>query len=102
MSKLHVLVLCMLSSCLSSEASLRPRAVPLNMSIEPASEWGAGPANMPGFSDSLMHFEITDTQISVVIGYSAAEPEHVIAEGAIEAAGHFAVARPSLGFSVSF
>ncbi|MDE0892551.1 MAG: hypothetical protein OSB14_10240 [Planctomycetota bacterium] len=49
-----------------------------------------------------MHFEITETQISVVFGYGAVEPEHVIDEWDIEAEGHFAVARPSLGFSVSF
>ena len=102
MPKLHVLALCLLSSCLSSEASLRPRAVPLSASIDLASEWEAGPANMQGFSDSLMHFEITETQISVVFGYGAVEPEHVIDEWDIEAEGHFAVARPSLGFSVSF
>jgi hypothetical protein len=102
MSKLHIFVFCLLSSCLSSEASLRPRAMPLSVPIEPAFEWEAEPANTDGFCDSLMHFDITDTQLSVVFGYSAAEPEHVIGEGAIEAVGHFAVARPSVGFSLSF
>ena len=76
--------------------------MPLSASIVPASDWEAAPTNRQRFSDSLMHFEITETQISVVFGYGAVEPEHVIDEWDIEAEGHFAVARPSLGFSVSF
>ena len=58
--------------------------------------------NGRGFSESLLHFGISDSPLSLVIGYGSAEPSHVKRELSDLAGYHSAEARPSLGLSVSF
>ena len=55
-----------------------------------------------GFSESLLHFGVSDTPLSLVVGYGSAEPSHTQDDFSGVAAEHRAEARPSLGFSLSF
>jgi hypothetical protein len=70
------------------------------MELEP--EWEAQRKEGPSFSESLLHFEINESPISIVVGYGSVEPSHVESELSVTASGHRAEARPALGFSVSF
>ena len=102
MPKLPLLTLLLLSSCVSSKDSISPRWLfmsdPVRSSAGEQGEW----AKLQGFSESLLHIEINDSPISVVIGYSSAEPDHVKSEASVVVREYRAEARPSLGFSVSF
>ncbi len=102
MPKLPLFALLLLCSCVTSRSSVSSRRL---SSVEPISAAlfeDAALVEAHGFSESLLHFGINDTPLSLVLGYSAAEPTYVQNEVSDVSRDHRAEARPSLGFSVSF
>ena len=102
MLKTFALTFCLLSSCVSTQGSINLGGLSLDDPLELAPEWEAQRAGGPSFSDSLLHFVINESPISIVVGYGPVEPSHVESELPVTARGHRAEARPTLGFSVSF
>jgi hypothetical protein len=102
MSKFFLLTLSLLSSCVSFRDSISSRGLSLKAATDRVQceelEWG----KLQSFNESLFHIEFHGSPISVVIGYSSAEPDHVKNEASTVAREHRAEARPSVGFSVSF
>ena len=97
---LALLSLC--SSCVTSENSISVGGLPSVQPVEAALMAEPDLSGEQGFSESLLHFGIRDTPLSLVVGYGSAEPSHVQDEFSSVAAEHRAEARPSLGFSLSF
>ncbi len=87
---------------MTSENSISPGGLPSVQPVKAASMTESGLAGAQGFSESLLHFGISDTPLSLVVGYGSAEPSHAQDDFSGVAAEHRAEARPSLGFSLSF
>ena len=87
---------------MTSENSISAGGLPSVQPVKAALMAEPDRAGEQGFSESLLHFGIRDTPLSLVVGYGSTEPSHAQDEFSSAAAGHRAQARPSLGFSLSF
>lgn len=102
MSKFFLLTLSLLSSCVSSRDSISSRGLSLKAATDRVQyeefEW----EKSESFSESLFHIDLSGSPISLVLGYSSAEPGYA-KNGALGVAEeHRAEACPLLGFSVRF